>query len=142
LVSLGVGCGVTCGKLGLEACLEALDLSPLARFPLRDLDVGLGLQALDLGIGGRRLPGDFDLRHRHGEGRILRRLRGRRGRGDGGRHALGRLEEQARRLEAQRLGDLLRGVGDVVRRDVGAAGVAALQRDQLLLQAADQAEMF
>jgi len=34
------------------------------------------------------------------------------------------------------------GVGDVVRSDVGAVGVAALQRDQLFLQGADQAEIL
>jgi hypothetical protein len=39
-------------KLRFKADLEALDLRPLAGLPLRDLDVGRSLQALDLGVIG------------------------------------------------------------------------------------------
>ena len=45
-----------------------------------------------------------------------------------------RLEEQARRLVTQRLGELLRAVGDVLGRHERTVGAAALQGDQLLLQ--------
>jgi hypothetical protein len=60
-------------NLRRDTGLEALDLGPLPRLPLRDLDVGLGLQALDLGVGGGRLPGDLDLRLCGGDAGILRR---------------------------------------------------------------------
>ena len=49
-------------KLRLASGLETLDLRPLPGLPLRDLDVGRSLQALDLGIGRGGLPGDFNLR--------------------------------------------------------------------------------
>jgi hypothetical protein len=38
-------------KPGLHLCLEPLDLGPLLGLPPRDLDLGRGLQALDLGVG-------------------------------------------------------------------------------------------
>jgi len=37
---------------------------------LRNLDVGLGFRALDVGIGRGRLLGDLDLRLCSGDGRI------------------------------------------------------------------------
>jgi hypothetical protein len=83
-------------ELGLQPGLVALDLGPLLCLPLRDLDVGLGFQALDLGIGRGRLLGDLDLRHGDGDAGILGRLR-RLGRRLAGRsHPLGRLEETSR----------------------------------------------
>ncbi len=71
----GVGRDVAYGinlrlKADLEAGLVALDLSPLPGLPLRNLDVGLGFQALDVGIGRGRLLGDLDLRLCSGDGRI------------------------------------------------------------------------
>src|SRR5262249_33841487 len=109
--------GVTCFQLtlqrGFNPALELLDLGPLLGFARADLDVGLRLQALDGGIGCGGLLVGLDLRDRRGDrwiGRGLGWLWRRRNRGG---DTLGRLEEQTRRLEAQRLGHLLGSVGDV-----------------------------
>ena len=63
-------CRRACSQLGFQADLVALDLRPLPGFPLRDLDIGLCLQALDLGVGRGGLPGDLDLRQRERDDRI------------------------------------------------------------------------